>query len=460
MLDRIEEKVMNLLELFQRYQDNDDAIAYLESIRWKDGVICTKCHSDKTCRHDTKNRQKKWQCWNCHHSFSVTVGTIFHHTHIPLNKWFWLISLMLNAKKGLSACQAARDLGMRRPTVWSMMHRIRKAMETDQANLLKGIVEMDECYIGGKPRKENKKDDDNNDDEDKPKRGRGTKKIPVIGMVEREGKVKVSKSLSKCLGANDLLAFKGNNMFDNITWPVGIIGLAETFQKFGKELFKNNWTSAESSQDEILSIFSHSELSPAAFLVYGDHIASLVKNSKEQKKIMKKARAHLTEVFYDSFKEKGIALKDKIQECEDALGKHLLYKEVLKIGHIESIQQHERKVLIRLIEFLLRHATIFKLLESLIFSRQLTPSIRIKKTGIEKEIPKYCLSCTADSRLRFKVQSSECFFYDLQDEDNWRYEEGFLFFKEEDVKKTLLHLKQSANSISYSDNLDDAILMN
>jgi transposase-like protein len=173
---------MNILKLFQRFQHNEEAIAYLESIRWKDGIICPYCKSGKTCKH-----LKRWQCWGCHKSFSVTVGTIFHHSHIPLNKWFWLISLMLNAKKGLSSYQAARDLGMNRPTVWSMMHRIRKAMSTDQAKLLKGIVEMDETYVGGKPRKIKDKDDD-----EKPTspRGRGTKKIPVVGMVERGGNVK------------------------------------------------------------------------------------------------------------------------------------------------------------------------------------------------------------------------------------------------------------------------------
>lgn len=160
---------MNLLDLFQRYQDNDVAIAYLESIRWKNGIICPYCNSDKTCKHHVSvgdKIRKRWQCQSCHRPFSVTVGTIFHHTHIDLNKWFWLISLMLNAKKGLSACQAARDLGMRRPTVWSMMHRIRKAMATDQATLLQGIVEMDECYVGGKPIK------GDHDDDDKPKNRR------------------------------------------------------------------------------------------------------------------------------------------------------------------------------------------------------------------------------------------------------------------------------------------------
>ncbi len=198
--------IMNILQLFQEFSDNDKAVAYLESVRWKDGVICPKCQSDKTCKHHVHNKAKKWQCWNCHHSFSVTVGTIFHHTHVPLNKWFWLISLMLNAKKGLSAYQAARDLGMRRPTVWSMMHRIRKAMATDQMDLLKGIVEMDECYIGGKPRKEVKKNDDS-DDDDTPsnKRGRGTNKTSIVGMVEREGNVKTQEFNGIKLTAKNLM---------------------------------------------------------------------------------------------------------------------------------------------------------------------------------------------------------------------------------------------------------------
>jgi transposase-like protein len=119
------------------------------------------------------------------------VGTIFHSTKIPLHKWFILISLMLNAKKGLSACQASRDLGIRRMTVWSMMHRVRKAM-ADNDSLLSGIVEMDETYIGGKPRKQAKKHDDDDDTPLPPinKRGRGTKKECVVGMIERGGKVK------------------------------------------------------------------------------------------------------------------------------------------------------------------------------------------------------------------------------------------------------------------------------
>lgn len=196
---------MNLLELFKEFSDNYKAVSYLESVRWKNGVVCPYCDSKKTCKHNDENRSR-WQCWNCHKSFSVTVGTIFHRTHMPLNKWFWLIALMLNAKKGLSAYQAARDLGINRPTAWSMMHRIRKAMATDQMDLLKGIVEMDECYIGGKPRKQVKKHDDS-DDEQPPqnKRGRGTKKTPVVGMVERDGNVKTQEFNGIKLTAKNLM---------------------------------------------------------------------------------------------------------------------------------------------------------------------------------------------------------------------------------------------------------------
>lgn len=86
---------------------------------------------------------------------------------------------MLNAKNGLSAMQAARDLEMRRPTVWSMMHRIRGAM-ADDGKLLTGLVEMDEAYVGGKPRRTNRKDDN-----DPKPRGRGTSKNPVVGALDR-----------------------------------------------------------------------------------------------------------------------------------------------------------------------------------------------------------------------------------------------------------------------------------
>ena len=178
---------MNVIALFRSFQTEEQAIEYLEEVRWHGKVVCPYCRHERCGTHASGDRdQRRWQCRKCQKAFSVKVGTLFHGSHMPLRDWFIVIALMLNAKKSLSAYQVSRDTGIRRPTVWSMMQRIRAAMAADpeQANMLQGIVEADECYIGGKPRKGNKRKDD-----EPPKRGRGTKKVPVLGAVERGGRV-------------------------------------------------------------------------------------------------------------------------------------------------------------------------------------------------------------------------------------------------------------------------------
>jgi transposase-like protein len=195
---------MNILEIFQSFQTQEQAIEYLEKVRWRGRPTCPYCKSDKVCRHASGDRASmRWQCWACERTFSVTVGTIFHGTHISLKNWFLLLGLMLNAKKSASACQISRDLGIRRPTVWSMMHRVRLAMAKDQEQkeLLYGIVEADETYIGGKPRKGNRHNGE------KLKRGRGTKKIPVIGLMERGGRVIARPAKPHELGTKGLFKF-------------------------------------------------------------------------------------------------------------------------------------------------------------------------------------------------------------------------------------------------------------
>lgn len=174
----------SLVEIYRRFPVRAAAVAHLERVRWPKGPVCPECGADTVARKSEPNQADRLQCWSCERSFSATVGTIFHNSHIDLQRWFLLISLMLNAKKGLSAMQAARDLDMRRPTVWSMMHRIRAAL-ADDGKLLAGLVEMDEAYVGGKPRRTNRKDDN-----DPKPRGRGTSKTPIVGAVERGGRVK------------------------------------------------------------------------------------------------------------------------------------------------------------------------------------------------------------------------------------------------------------------------------
>jgi len=184
---------MNIIQIFKKFPTQKSCIKHLEKLRWGKTPVCVYCGSTNTNPLNQEGRFRHY-CNGCCKAFSVTVGTIFHGTHVPLQKWFLLITLMQNAKKGLSSCQAARDIEMNRPTVWSMMHRIRKAMGSDNS-LLSGIIEMDETYVGGKPRKDNKKDDDDENNMGGP-RGRGTKKTAVVGMLERGGNVK-AKSVAK-----------------------------------------------------------------------------------------------------------------------------------------------------------------------------------------------------------------------------------------------------------------------
>jgi transposase-like protein len=178
---------MNIVKIYETFPTEEHCIKHIENVRWHGKATCTYCKSTNITPLPKESRH---HCNNCNTTFSATVGTIFHHTHLPLQKWFLAIALVLNAKKGLSARQLGRDLQVNKDTAWRMGMKIRQAMtqQTDR-ELLTGIVEMDETYIGGKPRK-GAPDSGNN------KRGRGTKKIPVVGMVEREGKI-VAKAMKK-----------------------------------------------------------------------------------------------------------------------------------------------------------------------------------------------------------------------------------------------------------------------
>ncbi len=178
---------MNIVRVYELFPTEADCIAHLEKVRWHGKPICPYCKSDRTTAMPTESRH---HCNACNTTFSVTVGTIFHQTHLDLQKWFLAVSLVLNAKKGLSARQLARDLEVNKNTGWRMGMQIRKAMgEQEQRELLTGVVEMDETYIGGKPRKGNTGSGGQGGG-NKSRRGRGTNKMPVVGLLERGGRVR------------------------------------------------------------------------------------------------------------------------------------------------------------------------------------------------------------------------------------------------------------------------------
>lgn len=192
---------MDLLAVIKRFPDQETCIEHLEKIRWNGETKCPRCNSTHVGkRNETEIGQiGHWNCHDCTTTFKVTCGTLFHGTKIELQKWFMAIALILNAKKGLSSYQLSRDLFLNQKTAWRMETCIRAEMAKDNI-LLQGIIEADETYIGGKPRKENKKED-----REPAKRGRGTDKDTILGAVERGGRVVAQ--LAKDLTGRTILDF-------------------------------------------------------------------------------------------------------------------------------------------------------------------------------------------------------------------------------------------------------------
>jgi transposase-like protein len=140
---------MNLVQMYSEYGTEDKCRELLKRLRWPEGVICPRCKSHTISRLFT---EQKFECAECEYQFSVTAGTIFHDSHLPLTKWFLATVLLCEAKKGMSACQIQRTLGISYKTAWYLCHRIRAAMKEADKPMLDGTVEMDETYVGGKAR--------------------------------------------------------------------------------------------------------------------------------------------------------------------------------------------------------------------------------------------------------------------------------------------------------------------
>ena len=117
---------MDLIMIIEMFPDQEACIAYLERLRWQGIPECPHCESTHVSKRNetTIGRIGRWNCHDCQSTFKVTSGTMFTGTKIPLQKWFMAIALMANAKKSLSSCQLARDLGLKQKAAWRMMHRI------------------------------------------------------------------------------------------------------------------------------------------------------------------------------------------------------------------------------------------------------------------------------------------------------------------------------------------------
>lgn len=138
---------VNLCSLIEQFGSEEKCREYLEALRWPDTIMCPRCTSIKISKIMKRNQ---FDCDNCRYQFSVTAGTIFNDSHLPLWKWFLCVYLLCESKKGMSANQLKRVLGISYKTAWYLCHRVRAAMKEANPQLLDGVVEIDETYVGGK----------------------------------------------------------------------------------------------------------------------------------------------------------------------------------------------------------------------------------------------------------------------------------------------------------------------
>ena len=169
MSDLIE---MDLIKLMDEFGSEDECRTALKELRWPNGKACIRCGSTHLRYTTTRD---VFDCGTCGYEFTVTSGTMLHDTHLPLKKWFLAVYLMTESKKGISALQLKRTLNVAYRTAWYLCHRIRAAMEDAYPMPLRGIVEIDETFIGGKVRGKG--------------RGYRDNKAAVVGAVQRGSKI-------------------------------------------------------------------------------------------------------------------------------------------------------------------------------------------------------------------------------------------------------------------------------
>ncbi len=188
---------LTLSTLAKHFSDESEAYQLVERLRWPRGVVCPHCGTKgeayflkprnglRKTRRGIPTYRRVWKCGACRKQFSVLVGTIFGDSHIPLSKWLLAIHMMCAGKNGVSAFELHRTLGIMHKSAWFMAQRIRHAMARPPlVNKLRGTVEADETYIGGKVRG---------------KQGRGDNKTPVLTLVERGGEAR-SQAMNRLTG--------------------------------------------------------------------------------------------------------------------------------------------------------------------------------------------------------------------------------------------------------------------
>lgn len=173
---------ISTLQLFALIPDAEAARLYLEARLWPEGATCPSCILRDRI---TTRKGGYYRCNRCNLDFTVRTGTIFERSHVPLHKWVYAMYLVVTARKGISSMQMAKEIGITQKTAWFMLQRLREACQgrTGRDNHLGGLVEIDECFVGGK--------EPNKHEHKKLKAGRGSiGKAVVVGMRERGGETR------------------------------------------------------------------------------------------------------------------------------------------------------------------------------------------------------------------------------------------------------------------------------
>jgi transposase len=236
---------IDLPTLIAKYGSEDRCRAYLAELRWPNGVECPRCEANKGISRIEKRGQ--YDCDACGYQFSVTAGTIFHDSHLPLWKWFLAVYLVGESKKGISSNQLKRMLKVSYKTAWYLSHRIRNAMQDEDgmADMLRGIVEADETYVGPSIPGQS---------------GRGAKLNTVLGAVERGGRVKMHLN-TRPVTKEVLHGFLDSVVHDEAEaiftdYNQGYLGIEDEDTRHGRVNHSRTWVEADVHTNTIEGVWS------------------------------------------------------------------------------------------------------------------------------------------------------------------------------------------------------------
>jgi transposase-like protein len=299
------------------FTDADKAREWLESVLWQDGPICPHCGivGAAYALRNAKNRPGLYKCKGCEQQFTVTVGTIMERSHIPLNKWLLAFHLMAASKKGMSAHQIGRMLGLTYKSAWFMCHRIREAMREGKfPDLLGGpnkVVEVDETYVGGK---------ETNKHKSKRQKGMhgGKGKEPVMSLVERGGRVsshhvpKVTAKTLKPLLKEQIDAASFLMTDESVVYtPIG-------------EAFAGHGTVNHSIQEYVRGFFFHTNTVEGYFAIFKRGITGTFHHVSEQH-----LKRYLGEFDFRYNERAALGVNDNermVKVAKGVVGKRLTYR--------------------------------------------------------------------------------------------------------------------------------------